>query len=220
VSSAFTSVNNWADGANITSMSPVMSISEYFEPTDASGQSSLSIAHVAHAYRNLRPRRCADNYGDSAVNKQRQRPEGADWQINKRGVAMITLSNGTRLHRLFVNNTSQNQVLTSPRITASAAITPGSSPHYESPGARIKRPTNQTVANSTLRASWSGSDFALLELIPFRSYNPFQRLDNVFARDKSWSAFTIHPATSRRSRSNNVPNGNWWVLSTPLAYLA
>lgn len=231
---AFTSFNNWMDGTNITQ--PVagdVTILEYFEPSTVYGQSALSISQVAHAYRNLFGRPDAlDNYGDSgACNNNVNCPEGDLWQTNKRGAAMILTSGGSRLcSGSLVNNTAQDQ--TPYYLTANHCLGGHSTWmfmfNYESPGcANQDGPTNQTVANSTLRANWSGSDFALLQLssnVP-ESYEPYfngwNKVDSAATNsvcihhpsgDIKKITFDIHAPISD-TWSGTPPNSHWRIAT-------
>ncbi|MFZ5433932.1 MAG: trypsin-like serine peptidase, partial [Calditrichota bacterium] len=177
---AFTSFNNWVDGTNITQPVPGDGVTlEYYEPATVRGQGVLSISRVVHAYRNLFGYGNLDNYGDSgSCNNNVNCPEGATWQTQKRGVAMI-LDGGYRIcSGSLVNNVRQDQ--TPYFLTANHCLGGETSWvfmfNYESPTCtNANGPTTQTVANATLRATNTASDFALLQLgsnVP-SSYNPF-----------------------------------------------
>ncbi len=182
---AFTSANNWIDGTNITApVADDVTILEYHEAPWAVGQSRLSISTVAHAYRNLFGRydaRPLDDFnGSGSCNNNVICPEWPTWQTNKRGVAMILTSGGSRICTgSLINNVRQDQ--TPYFLTANHCLGGNNTWqfmfNYESPVCtpNTNGPTNQTVSNSTLRANWSGSDFALLQLssaVP-GSYNPY-----------------------------------------------
>ena len=219
---AFTSFNNWVDGTNITQhVASDVSILELYEPADVYGQSVLSISHVAHAYRNLFGAPGAlDNYGDSGTcNNNVNCPEGANWQTNKRGVAMITLSNGSRICTgSLVNNTAQNQ--TPYFLTANHCLGGNNTWifvfNYESPGCPNQNgPTNQTVANSTLRANNSASDFALLQLsanVP-AGYNPYFNGWNRVDAAATNSVCIHHPSgdIKKITFDNNAPVSSTWA---------
>ncbi len=220
---AFTSFNNWVDGTNITQ--PVwddVTILEYHETAAARGQSRLSISNVVHAYRNVFGRSDAnplDNYGDSGTcNNNVNCPEGALWQTNKRGVAMILTSGGSRICTgSLVNNTNQDQT---PYFLTANHCLGGSSTwqfmfNYESPGCTNQNgPTNQTVSNSTLRANWSGSDFALLQLssaVP-AAYNPYYNGWNRVDAAATNSVCIHHPSgdIKKITFDNNAPVSSTW----------
>ncbi|MDD5088552.1 MAG: trypsin-like peptidase domain-containing protein [bacterium] len=177
---AFTSSNNWADGTNITQ--PVMGDAvtlEYYEPPAARGTGELSISTVGHIYRDLYGGRLLDDYGESGTcNNNVNCPEGDPWQSEKRGVAMI-LEGGWRICSGSLVNNARND-FTPYFLTANHCLGNLNSWvfmfNYESPGCQNQNgPTNQTVANATLRATYTASDFALIELsssVPL-TYNPY-----------------------------------------------
>lgn len=220
---AFTSLNNWQDGTNITQPVAGDAVTlEYFEPGAVSGEGSLSISNVVHAYRNLFGRPAAnplDNYGDSGTcNNNVNCPEGAGWQADKRGVCMILTSGGSRLCTgSLINNVRGD--LTPYFLTANHCLG-GSSTwqfmfNYESPGCPNQDgPTNQTMSNSTLRANNAASDFALLQLssaVPL-TYNPyFNGWNNVDAASTN-SVCIHHPSgdIKKITFDNNAPQSSSW----------
>ncbi len=230
---AFTSFNNWTDGTNITQ--PVAgdaTILEYYEPASVTGQGVLAISRVVHAYRNLFGRGNLDNYGDSgSCNNNVNCPEGADWQREKRGVAMI-LSGGSRIcSGSLINNT--NNDYTPYFLTANHCLGGETSWvfmfNYESPGCTNQNgPTNQTVANATRRATDTPSDFALLQLsssIPL-TYNPYfngwNRVDSAGTNSvgihhpsgdiKKISFDDNPPVSDRYLGSSGVANSHWKIV--------
>jgi V8-like Glu-specific endopeptidase len=179
---AFTRFNNWVEGTNITGHVAGEAVTlEYFEPAAVEGQSVLSIFQVVHAYRNFfGPRNTLDDFGGSgSCNVNVICPAAADWQNQKRGVGMI-IEDGSRIcSGSLINNTSQNQTpyfLTANHCYSSSATGWIFVFNYESStcSPSTDGPTTQTVANATLRARSSTSDFCLMELssnVP-SSYNP------------------------------------------------
>ena len=178
---AFTSANNWMDGTFCTQPVAGDAITlEYYEPASVRGQGVISIFRVVHAYRNVFGRaRTLDDYGDSGTcNNNVNCPEGASWQSQKRGVALI-VDGGFRICTgSLINNTANNF---RPFFLTANHCLGGETQwlfvfNYESPGcANQDGPTSQTVANAVRRANNSASDFALLELssaVPL-SYNPY-----------------------------------------------
>jgi PKD repeat protein len=180
---AFTERNNKEHGKFATA--PVkgdVSILEYYEPPGAT-PGIISIQRVVHAYRNLFNRDVVKEtlgFGDAgSCNNNVNCPEGADWQDDKRAVAMILTSGGFRIcSGALVNNVRGD--LTPYFLTANHCL--GGEEtwifmfNYESPScANIDGPTWMTVSGSTLRATNSYSDFALLELAeaPPDSYNVY-----------------------------------------------
>ncbi len=169
---AFTAQNNkpWRE----FSTSPVkgdVCILEYYEPAEVKFPGIISISRIVHAYHDLFSRGFAQTAGfgsSGSCNNNVNCPEGVDWQDEKRGVAMIILSGGTRwCSGSLVNNTRED--LTQYFLTANHCLG-GSNTwifmfNYESPGCtNVDGPTWMTVQGSILRASSSNSDFALVEI--------------------------------------------------------
>ncbi|MBI5060244.1 trypsin-like peptidase domain-containing protein [candidate division KSB1 bacterium] len=220
---AFTSFNNWIDGTNITAPVAGDAVTlEYHESAEQFGQGVLSISNVVHAYRNLfgRPADHAiDAFGSSgSCNNNVNCPEGATWQTNKRGVTMILTSGGSRICTgSLINNTAQDQ--TPYFLTANHCLGGNNTWqfmfNYESPGCpNVDGPTNQTVSNSTLRANWSGSDFALLQLssTPPAGYSPYYNGWNRVDAAATNSVCIHHPSgdIKKISFDNNAPTSDTW----------
>ncbi len=108
---SFTEANEFPTGEFSTQPVPGDAITlEYFEPTEAVGQSVISVSSVIHAYRNLfgRTNNPLDAFGDSGTcNNNANCPEGAAWQNEKRGVVMLLTSGGSRFcSGSLINNTN------------------------------------------------------------------------------------------------------------------
>jgi hypothetical protein len=170
---AFTSVNNKTDKMFATAPVPGDRIVlEYYEPADAPFPGKISIGTIVHAYRDLfnwDVAKEALGFGSSgSCNNNVNCPEGEPWQKEKRAVAMIITSGGSRLcSGSLVNNVRQDQ--TPYFLTANHCLgTPSTwifMFNYESPScANVDGPTYMTTQGSTLLAHYSTSDFALLEL--------------------------------------------------------
>ncbi|MCK5125726.1 MAG: trypsin-like peptidase domain-containing protein [candidate division Zixibacteria bacterium] len=167
---AFTSTNNKEHGMFATQ--PVkgdVSIIEYYEPADVRGLGKIKISRVVHAYKDIFSFFADKAFGSSgSCNNNVNCPEGDDWLDEKRGVAMILLGSGTRwCTGSMVNNVRQDarQLF----LTANHCLNGPENWiimfNYESPGcANIDGPTNMTIQGTTVRASYSASDFALVEL--------------------------------------------------------
>jgi hypothetical protein len=180
---AFTSRNNKADGKFATA--PIkgdITIVEYYEPAEAVGMGELTISRIVHGYKDVffNAAKDAEDFGDAGVcNNNINCPVGADWQNDKRAVAMILTSGGFRLCTgALVNNVRQDA--TPYFLTANHCLGGQSSWifmfNYESPSCdNIDGPTDYTVQGSVLRATYEASDFALLELTeqPPDSYNVY-----------------------------------------------
>jgi hypothetical protein len=177
----FTHENELATGEFATA--PVkgeVCILEYREPADAEFEGEVSISRVIHGYKDL------FGFGDKAFgdagscNNNVHCPEADDWQNEVRAVCMIINGGGSRwCSGSMVNNVRQD--LTPYFLTANHCLDGTMATwtivfNYESPNCtNIDGPLNQTVVGSTLRASASASDFALIELssAPPESYNAF-----------------------------------------------
>jgi len=143
---------------------------EYHEPAWAAFPGRFHINSVVHAYRNFFGRVSDDrNYGDSGTcHNNVNCTEGATWQNEKRSVAMILTSGGSRICTgAMINNTAQD--LRQYFLTANhCGLSTGSYIfmfNYESPTCtNADGPTTQTATGCTLRATNAASDFTLVEL--------------------------------------------------------
>lgn len=201
---------------------------EYYEPAEVFGEGIISINKVVHGYRGFFS--AEKGFGDSgSCNNNVNCPEAADWQDQKRAVAMI-LSGGFRAcSGAMVNNVANDctpYFLTANHCLDSSVETWVFMFNYESPTCEnIDGPLNQTVSGCTLLAHASPSDFALLLLseLPPVDYNVYYA---------GWSAETVagtsstgihHPAGDIKKITFNydplvssaglsgVPNSHWEV---------
>jgi len=183
---AFTSQNNKPHGKFATApISGESCILEYLLPADAPFRGELVISSIIHGYKDIFSK-TDKNFGSSgSCNINVNCPEGDDWQVQKRAVAMILTQGGFRLcSGAMVNNTQQDGT---PYFLTANHCLGGEETwvfmfNYESPScSNINGPTNQTVSGSTLLANYSTSDFALLLL----NETPPDEYDVHFA---GWSA--------------------------------
>ncbi len=200
---AFTSKNNKPTGE--MAIQPVRGDEvtiEYYEPAAVVYEGELVFAHIVHAYRDIfRIAKDATDFGGSgSCNNNVNCPEGANWQKEKRSVAMILLSNGTRYcSGSMVNNVRQDKTpyFLTANHCASGPTTWIIMFNYESPScANINGPTFMTVQGTTVRASYSTSDVFLVQLneAPPDSYKvTFGGWSNVNAGGDS-SVAIHHPA--------------------------
>ena len=179
---AFTEYNSACSPDGTFATQPVAGdaiVLEYYEPHFAAFHGQIHLNSVVHAYRNFFGFVDAErNYGDSgSCNNNVNCPEGAAWQSDKRAVAMILTSGGSRICTgAMVNNTALD--MRQYFLTANhCGLSTGSYIfmfNYESPTcANANGPTTQTAQGCTLRANNSASDFTLVEIteaIP-SSYN-------------------------------------------------
>ncbi len=171
VRGAFTSQNNKESGLFATAPVKGDDITvEYYEPFDVRGQGHFTITRIVHAYKDLFGYTSPDKaYGSSgSCNVNVNCPEGDDWQLEKRSVAMVLLGNGTRwCSGAMVNNVREDE--TPYFLTANHCLNGEENWiimfRYESSGCTNQDgPTNYTIHGTTLRATNTYSDFALVEL--------------------------------------------------------
>jgi V8-like Glu-specific endopeptidase len=172
---AFTERNNKPDGFFATGLIRGESLTlEYLEPARVSAPGRIGIRYIIHGYKDifkeypLWEKRDYGTSGSCEVNINCT--QGAEWQTEKRAVAMVLTSNATRIcSGALVNNVRQD--LTPYFLTANHCVS-GETPNtwifmfnYESPGCTtVDGPLNYTLNGSTLLAQSDSSDFALLQL--------------------------------------------------------
>jgi lysyl endopeptidase len=199
--------------------------------SDALGM--LAIDQVVHGYRSLlhhpesvAQQRSQGPFGNSgACNVNVNCPQGGDWQVTKRSVALITNGGFAVCTGALVNNTANDG--TPYFLTANHCLgSPGSWVYYfnheSSDCGGSTGPTDQSVSGGTLLASSAGSDFGLIELsaTPPASYNvEYAGWDN--SGDIPNSATGIHHPSGDVKKicfENNSPyqstSGSaavWWI---------
>ena len=205
---AFTHETNKKWGSLSTSMVYTNSaIVELVVPAEIDEDSwKLSIDQVTHGYRSLRSKfeEIAEMnrgpFGNSGnCNIGINCPEGDEWQIEKRSVALIAYGGGAICTGAMVNNTAQDG--TPYFLTANHCLGGENGwvfyfNHEAESCGENTGPTNQSISGSTLKASNGGSDFGLLELsdIPPESYNvQYAGWDNSDAETVSGSTGIHHP---------------------------
>lgn len=171
---AFTHKNNkeWGSlGVGLIHSDQV--VIELIESPIAVGQSELQLGTIVHGYRPVaRPsdqeaydRGPFGNSGNCNINVNC--PEGEDWAIESRSVALIVSGGFAQCSGALVNNTLQDG--TPYFLTANHCLGGQNNWvfyfNHETAGCSGSTgPTNQSISGSSLRASNGGSDFALLEL--------------------------------------------------------
>ena len=145
-------------------------ILEYYEPQAHKGRGAIRLSKVIHGYKDLFQKITRD-FGDSdTCHNNVNCPEGADWQDEKRSVALILLSNNTALcSGALVNNTGGETVpyfLSANHCYKSDVENWIFMFNYESPACdpTLEGPTDRSILGCTVRARHAGSDFMLLEL--------------------------------------------------------
>ena len=222
---AFTSFNHKPHGGFSTA--PVKGdkiILEYNQPSNASFDGNISISTVAHDYRNVFFNE-ERGYGDSgSCNNNVACSIGDAWQDEIRSVAMILTSGGSRLCTgSLINNATQD--LSPYFLTANHCLGGNNSWifmfNYESPQCSNQNgPTNMTVSGSSLLASSSTSDVALLLLneIPPQDYNVHYAGWDVSGSTPSTPVGIHHPSGDIKKISFDYDNasnsGNYWDVDS------
>lgn len=205
---------------------------EYSVPVDAQNWGELEVGTIVHGYRDILASHFDAErgpYGNSgACNINVNCPEGAGWQVEKRSVALIVQGGNALCSGALVNNTTQDG--TPYFLTANHCL--GGSVnnwvfyfnHEAATCGGNTGPTNQSVSGATLRASNSGSDFALLELnnIPPTSYNVYYAgWDNSDQASANTAAVGIHHPSGDVKKicfendspsQNNVQGAQVWYI--------
>ncbi len=183
VTGAFTEQSNNPEHVFSTSLYPGQSvIMEYYEPLSVRGASELTLSTVIHGYRDIFFKSDKGAYGTSgSCNININCPEGANWQLEKRGVALILNRGSAHCSGALINNTSNDG--TPYFLTANHCVSGyGSNPsnfvfvfmHESATCSGTSGTTIYSVNYASLIANASNSDFALLKLndtVPL-SYNP------------------------------------------------
>ncbi len=147
---------------------------EYSVPLHLENWGEIEIGTIVHGYREILASHFDDSsdrgpYGSSgACNINVNCPEGNDWQVEKRSVALIVEGGNAVCSGALVNNTAQDG--TPYFLTANHCLGGNVGTwvfyfnHESSTCSGSNGPTDNSISGSTLRASNSYSDFALLEL--------------------------------------------------------
>ena len=233
IGGAFTEKSNNPDKVFSTSLYPGASvIIECYEPLSAIVLTELTVSTVVHGYRDIFFKTDKGNYGTSgSCNININCSAGNDWQIEKRGVALILRGGSAHCTGALINNTANDE--TPYFLTAYHCIN-GYSPsnfvfvfQHEADNCNgTTGPTIYTINYASVIASGSDSDFALLKLndsVP-HSYNPY-----YLGWSKSSTAPTAmtcihHPsgdikkishagAGSSSSYLDNTDDGTHWKVS-------
>ena len=184
---SFTRENNkeW-EGLSLGVLDGSSMILEYHESPASYGMGEIEVNQVIHGYRSLLNHQdavlaeMADRMGpfgnSGACNINVNCPEGADWQTEKRSVALIVSGGYAACTGALVNNTANDG--TPYFLTANHCLgSPNSWVYYfnheSSSCSGSTGPTNQSVSGGSLLVADGGSDFALIELSssPPSSYN-------------------------------------------------
>ncbi len=191
----------------------------------------LSLGTIVHGYRTVLSSHLSDDleqrgpYGTSGnCNNNVNCPVGADWQIEKKSVALILDGGFSACTGALVNNTANDGTpyfLTANHCYAANVGSWVFVFNHETTGCTGNTgPTNQTVSGSVLRARNAGSDFCLLELnsVPPASYNvQYSGWDASDANTVSSAVGIHHPSGDLKKISfenNPVTQGAWGGAQT------
>ena len=170
----------------------------------------LSIDQITHGYRPMRSSyeeiAAMDRgpFGNSGgCNIGINCPEGAEWQCEKKSVALITSGGSAVCSGALINNTDQDG--TPYFLTANHCLGGENNWvfyfNHESPSCTGNTgPTNQSISGSSLVANNGGSDFGLLEL----SSTPPPSYDVVYAGWDNSDALTVTSATGIHHPSGDL----------------
>ncbi len=210
-------------------------IIEYSAPTTLAEQPALVIGEIVHGYRPFAKSSFVQDalrgpFGSSgACEVNVNCPEGADWQVEKRSVAIITQGGSGVCTGAMVNNTANDGT---PYFLTANHCTQGSNTgnwvfyfNHESAGCNGSNgPTTDLISGADLVANNAGSDFALLLLndTPPASYNvQYAGWDATDDEAASTSAVCIHHPSGdikKISFEDDAPyfsTGNgaavWWI---------
>ena len=173
---------------------------EYQEPMAVHGEGVVRIAQIVHGYRELllhpdNPAQASSMgpFGNSgACNINVNCPIGADWQVAKKSVALITNGGFAVCSGALVNNTAENG--TPYFLTANHCLgNPNTWVYYfnheSSSCSGSTGPTNQSVSGGTLLVNSGASDVALIQL----SSTPPSSYDVEYA---GWDASGSTPSSA------------------------
>lgn len=204
---------------------------EYQIPSASVEPGALHISQVVHGYRDILnkwedPER--GPFGTSgACNINVNCPEGDDWQVEKRSVALIVSGGFAVCSGAMVNNTAQDG--TPYFLTANHCLGGNLNNwifyfnHESAACVGNTGPTNQSISGAVLRANNGGSDFALLELndTPPAEFNvQYAGWDNSDALTVSSAVGIHHPSgdVKKICFENNDPYHQvtggaqvWWI---------
>lgn len=180
-------------------------ILEYFEPNASLKEGKISISKVIHGYKDVfRTNDYVKDYnlaGDCEIDINC--PEGDDWCVESRAVAMILRNDNTECcSGVMINNV--NEDLTPFFLTANHVLGDELDLNTALFRFRYKNPTCNapsyygiywTFTGSILRANSSVSDFALLELNNYNANNNIDRIAGLHFAGWTRSTTDIPPVT-------------------------
>jgi PKD repeat protein len=234
VAGAFTSKNNNIDNQlAIAEFKGKNATIEYFEPFGSESQAELEIGYVSQSYKNI--------FGTMQTIIGINCPEGADWQLQKHSVCMITYNENRYAYYCtgtLVNNTRNDGTpyfLTAHHCLSSSTAATSLVVYFNYESSICNGATSdviQTLAGSALLSTSTYTDFTLLKLndIPPYEYEPYYAgwdatgsasqnstsIHHPGGRLKSIAIDNNPPTTGRQTinwddGSVTVPNTHWQV---------
>lgn len=210
---------------------------EYYEQAGVTEQAEINIGTVIHGYRSVVNKfddPAKGPYGNSgSCNMNVNCPDGAPWQNEKRGVALILNGGQAWCTGSLINNTAEDgssYFLTAAHCDANESNWVFYFNHESSGCTGSTGPTNQSISGATQLASGAASDYHLVQLstsVP-SSYEPYyngwDRSGNAVstavgihhpAGDIKKISFDDDPLTKTSYLSNtSTSNGNHWRVET------
>jgi len=220
--------NNEANVLGTTVLSTDRAVLELMVPIELMGEVELEIGKIVHGYRPVLMSHFDEQrgpYGSSgSCNNNVNCPVGADWQVEKRSVALILDGGFAACTGALVNNTANDGTpyfLTANHCYGNTTTSWVFVFNHETTGCTGNTgPTNQTVSGCVLRAKNAGSDFCLVELnsIPPASYNvQYAGWDASDANTVSSATCIHHPSGDLKKISfedDPVSQGTWGGAQT------
>ena len=191
----FTAAHNRPHGKFATGLLPGDScMVEYYEPAAVAGEGRIRIERVIHGYRDVFQKGLKGFGQSGSCNVNVNCPEGQDWTLEARSVAVILVNGGGSLcSGSLINNVRRDGTpyfLTADHCLGGDLDTWVALFNYQSSGCSNEDgPRTDAVVGMMLRANRELSDFALLELsrVPPASFNVYYA---------GWSAESADPPST------------------------
>ena len=210
---------------------------EYYEQAQVAASAQIHIGTIIHGYRpvvNKFESQLKGAFGNSgSCNMNVNCPDGAAWQAEKRGVALILNGGSAWCTGSLINNTAQNGAayfLTAAHCNATESNWVFYFNHETSGCTGSTGPTNQSISGATQIASGTASDYHLVQLsspvpasyLPY--YNGWDRSNNAVSTavgihhpsgDVKKISFDDDPLQKTNYSSNTVTaSGNHWRIES------
>ena len=210
---------------------------EYYEQAVVAESAQIHISTIIHGYRpvvNKFEDQLKGAFGNSgSCNMNVNCPDGAAWQAEKRGVALILNGGSAWCTGSLINNTAENGAayfLTAAHCNATESNWVFYFNHETSGCTGSTGPTNQSISGATQIASGTASDYHLVQLsspvpasyLPY--YNGWDRSNNAVSTavgihhpsgDVKKISFDDDPLQKTNYSSNTVTaSGNHWRIES------